>query len=471
MSGDGTARVWDIDFGTPRTPFLRHAGYVSGVAFTPDQKRLITAGLDGMVRIWELVPPGDDDRTVEMGGVVRTFQFLDDGRACFAAGDNGVLRIWNVRTGEALGPPMAHAGRVTGASLAPDGRQIVTISRAKKTGSSYDGEVTIWNRTDGTRAPTAIRADGDPLAVAFSPDGTDIITLTCGQVHWYSPNESLCIQDGPVTFTRWDAATGTARTTTSDNSAGACFAVLSPDGSFAAVASSLPEPGFQIWNTSAGHPVAARTVLEAKAKHLKFSPDGKRLAVATVVTSKIGSNATTQIFDTMTAVRVSALMPHSGDINFVAFSSDGKRLISASDDGTARVWDAPTGAPLTGSLRHQGVICHATFGGDGSRVVTGGIDKMVRVWDVNSGELLAPPVVHPGDQKYVFGAWCSPDGHSVITATEDGRCRTWHLASATEPIATLRKRASLYAAEQFDPKFGLVPVTPAELRKLWTELR
>jgi WD40 repeat protein len=75
-------------------------------------------------------------------------------------------------------------------------------------------------------------------------------------------------------------------------------------------------------------------------------------------------------------------LEHQGRVWSAAFSPDGTRVVTASDDKTARVWDAATSKPLTGPLVHQDEIVSATFTADGSRVITVSRDSAVRIWDV-----------------------------------------------------------------------------------------
>ena len=78
-------------------------------------------------------------------------------------------------------------------------------------------------------------------------------------------------------------------------------------------------------------------------------------------------------------------MQHDGSVNSAAFSPDGKRVVTASDDRTAQLWDAATGAPIGQPLQHAGPVYGAWFSPDGERVATASGDKTARVW-------VAPPV-------------------------------------------------------------------------------
>src|SRR4029079_18490237 len=75
---------------------------------------------------------------------------------------------------------------------------------------------------------------------------------------------------------------------------------------------------------------------------------------------------------------------HTGDINSVAFSPDGRFVVTASADGTARVWDAATGKTVAALRGHSKSVHTASFSPDGKFIVTASDDATVRLWDANN---------------------------------------------------------------------------------------
>jgi WD40 repeat protein len=119
------------------------------------------------------------------------------------------------------------------------------------------------------------------------------------------------------------------------------------------------------------------------------------------------------------------LAGHTSEVNAAAFSPDGKRVVTASEDNTARVWDATTGIPVTAPLEHQSAVTAAAFSLDGTRVVTASADNTARVWDATTGKPVTAPLEHQGP---VWTAAFSPDGTRVVTASYDQTARVWTLS-------------------------------------------
>jgi WD40 repeat protein len=122
------------------------------------------------------------------------------------------------------------------------------------------------------------------------------------------------------------------------------------------------------------------------------------------------------------------LKGHAGRVVTAAFSRDGTRIVTGSQDWTARVWDPRTGASLLelkGHTREPGWplgVSSAEFSSDGTRIVTGSADRTARVWDARIGAAL---LELKGHTESLSSATFSPDTTRIITVSRDGTARVW----------------------------------------------
>ena len=123
-------------------------------------------------------------------------------------------------------------------------------------------------------------------------------------------------------------------------------------------------------------------------------------------------------------------MRHQGPIKAAVFSPDGKIAAMSSWDGTARLWETATGKLFGAPLIHRGTVCSVVFASDGKEVITAS-DDGIRIWQVGTPGL---SLTHPWE---VQAAAISPDGKIVATA-ENGNwkagaavcaCYAWAFAS------------------------------------------
>ena len=124
---------------------------------------------------------------------------------------------------------------------------------------------------------------------------------------------------------------------------------------------------------------------------------------------------------------------HTGAVNSAAFSPDGTRIVTASNDKTARLWDAKTGAALATLSGHTDTVWSAAFSPDGTRIVTASDDNTARLWDAKTGAALA---TLSGHTDTVNSAAFSPDGSRIVTASDDKTARLWD-AKTGAALATL----------------------------------
>ena len=153
-----------------------------------------------------------------------------------------------------------------------------------------------------------------------------------------------------------------------------------------------------------------------------FSPDGKSIVSG-------GVDGTLRIWDAATGVALGE--PLSGHevgpfvgIESVTFSRDGSRILSGGGDGTLRFWDAVSGAPLGEPiLLHQGGIANLALSPDGSRFVSVALDGTLRVWDATTATPLGEPF--HGREIWVGSVDFSPDGSRIVSAGSDNIVRVW----------------------------------------------
>jgi hypothetical protein len=160
-------------------------------------------------------------------------------------------------------------------------------------------------------------------------------------------------------------------------------------------------------------------------------------------------------------------MEQSGTIESAAFSSDGRRLVSACSDGTARVWDAETGEAITPVFRHEQAVFHASFSPDSRFVVTASCDRTARVWDAKTGELVMVPLMH---DTAVQAAGFNAAGTHIFTLTAEG-LYSWDLPSEGRPVEDLALQATVLAGRRIDSTGSFSDLTPKESGERWQRLR
>ncbi len=163
---------------------------------------------------------------------------------------------------------------------------------------------------------------------------------------------------------------------------------------------------------------------DAGVRYASFSSDGKRVAAAS-------DDGTGRVWDTLTGDAATPPLRHAKSVRQVVFSSDNSRVMTASDDGTARVWNARTGEPLTRPLVNGNEWLKVDFSPDGERVISAGQFADAQLWNTKTGDPVGPPLHH--ENGPISSVTFSRDGRLALTSGHDRTARLWN-ARTGEPV-------------------------------------
>jgi WD40 repeat protein len=435
-SDDKTARLWDSKTGEPVHILEGHTQSVRGVAFSPDGERAVTTSLDHSARVWS-VETGKQSVILGHGDVVTSAAFSPDGQRIVTASDDNTVPIWDAQMGERI---VTLSGRT--AVYSPDGRSIVTS----------DGDTArIWNADNGKLAMVLRGHRSRVTGAVFSPDGRSVLTASDDK-----------------TARLWSAGTetNTQMAVLAAHTGSAGRAVFSPDGRRALTASD--DNSVRLWDAEAGRQIA--TFTRAGSGMAAFSPDGRLVAIP--------DNNTVVVRDANTGEREDRIFQgHSAAVQSVAFSADGRRIVTASDDRTARVWDLQTGGQIAALTEHTAPVRSAVFSPDGLRVVStqtpqrsGNVtivtsnDSVALLWDALSGRVI---LRFEGDMVQLYDATFSPDGKRIVTASGDNTARIWDAATG-KPIAVLSGHSDSVLSAAFNSRGDkIVTASADETVRVW----
>jgi WD40 repeat protein len=474
---DGVVQVWDWANRQPVYDFPGHEYHSIPVAFSPDGRHLATGGALGKVqRLWDVETGGQLTPTFPAHRhPVSALAFSPDGGRLASAGFDRSVHVCDAATGEVV-HNLLHPGNVDGVAFSPDGRRLVS--------SGEDKTVRIWDAATG-REILGLRGHTARCGcVAFSPDGDRVASASVDrtirfwdatplrgdesqEAHSFahgdevytlavSPDGRRVVSAGyDATVKVWDAESGRETTALSGHTIVVFALAWNPDGRrVAAAGSEGRRHTVRVWDI--GTERKAFPEISAGPDHFSlpfqavaFSPDGRYL-----VTGK--ADGALQVWDSRTGELVGPLGTHDREVRGVVFSRDGKHLASASGDGNVKLWDATRlaarpGARLTLPAKVPGPrpSLNVAFSPDGGRLATGGPEQTVEIWDVPTGKRQGTFRGHSGD---VYTVAFSPDdaGRWVASGGEDSTVKVFDSRSG-ELVRSFRGHTGLITSLAFSP--------------------
>ncbi|MCE9530647.1 MAG: hypothetical protein K8T89_05885 [Planctomycetes bacterium] len=178
---------------------------------------------------------------------------------------------------------------------------------------------------------------------------------------------------------------------------------------------------FVVWNMETGAAEKVVTNVLGAVNDIRFSPDGKTLAVAGGQPSARGD---IRLYSTDDWKLQATLGGHLDVVNSVSFRFDGKQLASASFDKTVRIWDLATKQTVLNFTGHSDFVYGVAFGPKGDWFATASKDRSCRMIDAVTGKSF---FTFSGGDSEVLTVAAKPDGTQVVTSGFDGALSWWDI--------------------------------------------
>lgn len=396
-------------------------------------RRILAFRGDGSIRILDTTTGSVLRKYRDSHRVLRCADLSPDERLLVTGGDDCFIQFRDLVTGTVIASQRGDTVRIVSIEFSPDGRLVTT--------GGFDHGVKLWNPATGELIATA-GADSNAVTAVFAPDGHSLACVT---------------DDGHLL--RWDLQTENAIWSVKAHDAPMCPPVFSSDGEL--VATAAWDAVVKVWRADTGGLVRSIDCGTQIPQAIAISPNGRQLAVAarairvwdlatgdeesmrlghvgpastvaytpdgrTIVSS--GKDGAIKFWDARPFQEPKWLQGHTDFVRALAIFPDGRRVVSTGRDGTIRIWDALTGEQTDQMEGHGFVDQELALSCDGRLLASGGLDGCIRIHDVESGA-----TVRKIDRAHsqVTGVAFSPDGREIASVGDDGVCRVWDTHDGT----------------------------------------
>jgi WD40 repeat protein len=336
---------------------------VNGLTMSPDGRMLFTLDRNGKLRVEEVATGAELLRQQFPGDVMAHLALSPDGSMiALGSGPNThKLFVWKWQTAEE--PREVRSGWSRGRELAfsPDGKLLAECSDSEP-------DVRALEVASGRRLQKLELPDHEPYRhyhLAFAPDGKRLAaygrTNDRSAVHLWEPATGQFVK-------RLDIGGALA---------------FSPDGK-------LLVAGSRVWDFAAGKELSANDEAHFGEVHGITAGGGDLVATAS-------GDGTIRIWDAATGKHLRKLV-HGREARDIAFSPDGRLLVSNGTDDSVCLWNVATGKQiykLAGHGRLGTILRPTVFSPDGKSFWTWGADMRLRKWDVRTGKALSEHVIRP----------------------------------------------------------------------------
>jgi formylglycine-generating enzyme required for sulfatase activity len=242
-------------------------------------------------------------------------------------------------------------------------------------------------------------------ALAFSPDNKKLATAS---------SDNLAII--------WDVESGKILHKLIGHTASVNSLAFSSDGERLITGSN--DQTIKIWQISSAT-LLDNIKFDSAISYVTFNPTGTHFAV-------VDYDKIAKIFDTNNKQVIFSLNGQEHNINTIAYSFDGKKIITANQDATAKIWDAEKGKLLATLSSHQDVLTSASFSPNGQYIATTSNDNSLKIWKADNLQLL---YTLEADSQQAYFADFSSDSEKIVSIGHDQIVKIWEVKTGKQLFA------------------------------------
>jgi WD40 repeat protein len=294
---------------------------------------------------------------------------------------------------------------------------------------------TLWCASPGKPERVAISQNGLAPPLAVSPSGNRL---------------AMQAADGGIRIV--DALKGRKEQVLEGHRGRLNTVAFSPDGS--RLAALATHGSLALWDADDGT-ILLRNDNDHNALRFEFSPDSRRLAV---VMRDEKQTREVRIHDAEDGRTLSSVHIPQGQGEsdwLLAFSPDGSRMATSSNEHDLHVWDVGSGDSLAVLQGHTAMISALAFSPDGGQIVSGAANGNIRLWNAETFAFERELIGHDAS---VGAVAFRPDGETLASGSCDGTVRIWS-STATEPLTVLAGLRGMTAVA-FSPDGRQLAVAP-----------
>jgi WD40 repeat protein len=298
-----------------------HTSDIWVAKFSPVEDIFATGSVDSTIRIYKT--DGTLLRVLKQPDGVTGLAFSPDGKSIVTSSYDRKIRLWNVQTGALLHELTGHEKTAWCVAYSPDGKTVASCDE--------DGLIKLWDVVEGKPITTIHAHALNVWIIKFSPDGQTIVSG--------SFDHSVKI---------WDAHNGKLVKEIAGHTEAVVDLAFNMDGSMLATTSD--DKTIKLWSMPDARLIRSLDVPE-HAQAVAFSNDGKRLLTGGRDKTMIGEllqnffgdsqynkGVSMRLWDVASGKIIQTFAQHENDVNDVAFSRDGKSIVTASSDRTVGLW-------------------------------------------------------------------------------------------------------------------------------------